>query len=73
MSTIALQDIGEGQQHATNGLVNLLSQERTTAKGTTREHEQWLLNLTSLSQYFLVYIPDVEQKYSSLENTIGAS
>ena len=40
MSTIALQDIGEGQQHATNGLVILLSQERMTAESTIREHKQ---------------------------------
>ena len=70
MSTIALQDIVEGQQRATNGLVSLLSQERITTESTTRDHKQQLLNLTSLSQHFLMSMPDVEQKYSALENSI---
>ena len=66
MSTIALQDIVEGQQRATNGLVTLLLQERTTAESTTRD-------LTSLSQHFLMSMPDFEQKYPSLESSIRAS
>jgi hypothetical protein len=70
MSTIALQDIVEGQQRATSGLVTLLSQERTTAESTTREHKQQLSNMTSLSQHFLLFMPDVEQKLSALESEI---
>jgi flagellar biosynthesis/type III secretory pathway chaperone len=73
MSTIALQDIVEGQQRATNGLVTLLSQERTTVESTAREHNQQLSNLTSLSQNFLTFMPDVEQKFSALESSIRAN
>lgn len=70
LSTIALQDIVEGQQRATNGLVSLLSQERTTTESNTREHKQQLSNLTSLTQHFLTFMPDVEQKFLALENSI---
>jgi hypothetical protein len=70
MSTVALQDLVEGQQRATNGLVSLLSHERTTAESNTREHKQQLANLTSLSQNFLTFMPDVEQKFSALESSI---
>ncbi|KAI9453147.1 hypothetical protein BJY52DRAFT_861579 [Lactarius psammicola] len=73
LSTIALQDIVEGQQRATNGLVSLLSQERSTTESNTREHKQQLANLTSLSQHFLTFMPDVEQKFSALESTIRAN
>ena len=52
-----------------NGLVTLLSEERTTAESTTREHKQQLSNLT-LSQNFLIFMPDVEQKFSALESSI---
>jgi hypothetical protein len=55
VSTIGLQDIVEGQQRATNGLITLLSQERTTAESNTREGKQQLSNLTSLSQHFLIF------------------
>ncbi|KAI9442759.1 hypothetical protein H4582DRAFT_1930758 [Lactarius indigo] len=73
MSTIALQDIVEGQQRATNGLVSLLSQERTTTESNTREQKQQLANLASLSQHFLTFMPDVEQKFSALEASIRAN
>jgi len=73
LSTIALQDIVEGQQRATNGLVSLLSQERTTTETNTREHKQQLGNLSSLSQHFLTFMPDVEQKFLALESSIRAN
>ncbi|KAF8257945.1 hypothetical protein EI94DRAFT_1791385 [Lactarius quietus] len=73
MSTIALQDIVQGQQQATNGLVTLLSNERTTAETNTREHKQQLANLTSLSSNFLSFMPDVEQKFLALESSIRSN
>lgn len=73
LSTIALQDIVEGQQRTTNGLVSLLSQERTTTESNTREQKQQLTSLTSLSQHFLTFMPDVEQKFSALESSIRAN
>ena len=73
MSTMALQDIVEGQQRTTNGLVSLLSHERTTSESNTREQKQQLANLTSLSQNFLTFMPDIEQKFSSLESSIRAN
>lgn len=73
LSTIALQDIVDGQQRATSGLVTLLSQERTSTETNAREHKQQLANLTSLSQNFLNFMPDVEQKFSALESSIRAN
>ncbi|KAH8997679.1 hypothetical protein EDB86DRAFT_2914303 [Lactarius hatsudake] len=73
LSTIALQDIVEGQQRTTNGLVSLLSQERTTTESNTREQKQQLTSITSLSQHFLTFMPDVEQKFSALESSIRAN
>ncbi|KAH9170144.1 hypothetical protein EDB89DRAFT_1979868 [Lactarius sanguifluus] len=73
LSTIALQDIVEGQQRTTNGLVSLLSQERTTTESNTREQKQQLTTLTSLSQHFLTFMPDVEHKFSALESSIRAN
>jgi len=70
LSTMALQDIVEGQQRATNGLVSLLSQERISNERGARDHKQQLAHLTSLSQNFLSFIPDVELKFSLLENLI---
>ena len=70
LSTMALQDIVEGQQRATNGLVSLLSQERSSNERGARDHKQQLAHLTSLSQNFLSFIPDVELKFSLLENLI---
>jgi len=70
LSTTALQDIVEGQQRATTGLVTLLSQERTSNERGTRDNKQQLTNLLTLSQNFLGYLPDVEQKFSALENSI---
>jgi hypothetical protein len=70
MSTTALRDIVEGQQRATTGLVTLLSQERTSNETSTRDNKQQLGNLVTLSQNFLGFIPDVEQKFSALENSI---
>jgi hypothetical protein len=70
LSTTALQDIVEGQQRATTGLVTLLSQERTSSERSTRDNKQQLTNLVTLSQNFLGYLPDVEQKFSALENSI---
>ena len=70
LSTIALQDIVEGQQRATTGLATLLSQERTSNERSTRDNKQQLTNLVTLSQNFLGYLPDVEQKFSALENSI---
>ncbi|KAH9060359.1 hypothetical protein EDB83DRAFT_2387161 [Lactarius deliciosus] len=66
-------DIVEGQQRTTNGLVSLLSQERTTTESNTREQKQQLTTLTSLSQHFLTFMPDVEQKFSALESSIRAN
>ncbi|KAI0296506.1 hypothetical protein B0F90DRAFT_1033646 [Multifurca ochricompacta] len=73
LSTIALQDVVEGQQRATNGLVSLLSQERTSNERSTRDHKQQLANLTALSQNFLTFMPDVEQKFSALEGSIRSN
>jgi flagellar biosynthesis/type III secretory pathway chaperone len=70
LSTVALQDIVEGQQRVTNGLVTLLSQERTSNDRSTRDHKQQLASLTALSQHFLTFMPDVEQKFSALEGSI---
>jgi hypothetical protein len=70
LSTTALRDIVEGQQRATTGLVTLLSQERTSNETSTRDNKQQLSNLVTLSQNFLGFIPDVEQKFSALENSI---
>ena len=67
---MALQDIVEGQQRTTNGLVSLLSQERTTNERSACDHKQQLAHLTALSQNFLSFMPDVEQKFSSLESLI---
>ncbi len=63
---MALQDIVEGQQRAMNGLGSLLSQERTTNERSTRDNKQQLTNLVTLSQNFLGFLPDVEQKFSML-------
>ncbi|KAH9062354.1 hypothetical protein EDB87DRAFT_1606636 [Lactarius vividus] len=73
LSTTALQDIVEGQQRTTNGLVSLLSQERTTTESNAREQKQQLSAITSLSQHFLTFMPDVEQKFSALESSIRAN
>jgi hypothetical protein len=73
LSTIALQDIVDGQQRATNGLVSLLSQERTTTESNTRDHKKQLDHLTRLSQNFLTFMPDVEQKFLALENSINTN
>jgi hypothetical protein len=70
LSNTALQDIVEGQQRATNGLLSLLSQERAASDRSTRDHKQQLANLTALSQHFLSFMPDVEQKFSALETSI---
>jgi hypothetical protein len=70
LSTSALQDIVDGQQRATNGLVSLLSQERISNERGARDHKQQLAHLTALSQNFLSFIPDVEHKFSSLEALI---
>lgn len=72
-STIALQDIVQGQQRATDGLVSLLSQERTSNERSTRDNKQQLSNLVALSQTFLGFIPDVEHKFSALETSINAN
>lgn len=73
LSTSALQDIVEGQQRATTGLVSLLSQERTSNERSTRDNKQQISNLVTLSQNFLGFIPDVEQKFSALETSIRAN
>ena len=70
LSTVALQDIVEGQQRVTNGLVSLLSQERTSNDRSTRDHKQQLASLTAISQHFLTFMRDVEQKFSALEGSI---
>jgi hypothetical protein len=70
VSTTALQEIVEGQQRATNGLVSLLSQERTSNERSTRDNKQQLNNMVTLSQNFLYSMPDVEQKFSALESSI---
>src|SRR6266581_1218458 len=70
LSTMALQDIVEGQQRATNGLVSILSQERISNERGARDHKQQLAHLTALSQNFLSFMPDVELKFSLLENLI---
>jgi hypothetical protein len=70
LSTTAIQDIVEGQQRTTDGLVSLLSQERTTNERGARDHKQQLAHLTALSQNFLSFMPDVELKFSLLENLI---
>jgi len=67
---MALQDIVEGQQRATNGLVSILSQERISNERGARDHKQQLAHLTALSQNFLSFMPDVELKFSLLENLI---
>ncbi len=73
MSTVALQDIVEGQQRAMNGLGSLLSQERTSNERSTHDNKQQLTNLATLSQNLLGFIPDVEQKFLSLECFIRAN
>ncbi|KAH9997663.1 hypothetical protein BJV77DRAFT_960158 [Russula vinacea] len=73
LSTNALQDIVEGQQRTTNGLVSLLSQERVSNEQGTRDNKQQLSNLLTLSQNFLSFIPEVEQKFSALDSSIQAS
>jgi hypothetical protein len=73
LSTTALQDIVEGQQRTTNGLVSLLSQERVSNEQGTRENKQQLSNLLTLSQNFLSFIPEVEQKFAALETSIQAN
>ena len=70
MSTMALQDIVEGQQRAMNGLGSLLSQERTSNERSTRDNKQQFTNLVILSQSLLGFMPDVEQKFSALESFI---
>jgi hypothetical protein len=70
VSTIALTDIVEGQQRATNGLLSLLSQERTANDRSARDYKQQLANLTALSQHFLSFMPDVDEKFSALETSI---
>ena len=70
---MALQDIVEGQQRAMNGLGSLLSQERTSNERSTRDNKQQLTNLVALSQYLLGFIPDVEQKFLSLESFIHSN
>src|SRR5712672_190030 len=70
LSTVALQDVVEGQQRTTNGLVSLLSQERTSSERDTRDHKQQLANLAALAQNFLGFMPDVERKFLALENSI---
>jgi hypothetical protein len=70
VSTTALQDIVEGQQRATNGLVSLLSQERVSNEQGTRDNKQQFSNLLTLSQNFLGFIPEVEQKFAALESQI---
>jgi hypothetical protein len=70
LSTTALQDIVEGQQRSINGLLSLLSQERSASDRNTQDHKQQLANLTALSQHFLSFMPDVEQKLSALETSI---
>lgn len=67
LSTTALQDIVDGQQRTTDGLVSLLSQERTANERGARDHKQQLAHLTALSQNFLSFMPDVELTFSSLE------
>ena len=69
-STMALQDIVEGQQRAMNGLGSLLSQERTSNERSTRDNKQQLNNLVTISQNLLGFMPDVEQKFSALESFI---
>jgi hypothetical protein len=70
LSTLALQDIVEGQQRAMSGLGSLLSQERTSNERSTRDNKQQLTNLVTLSQNLLGFMPDVEQKFSALESFI---
>lgn len=70
LSTMALQDIVEGQQRAMNGLGSLLSQERTSNERSTRNNKQQLTDLAALSQNLLGFLPEVEQKFSSLESFI---
>jgi hypothetical protein len=70
LSTMALQDIVEGQQRAMNGLGSLLSQERTSNERSTRDNKQQLSNLVTLSQNLLGFMPDVEQKFLALESFI---
>jgi len=70
---MALQDIVEGQQRAMNGLGSLLSQERISNERSTRDNKQQLTNLMTLSQNLLSFIPDVEQKFSSLESFIHSN
>jgi hypothetical protein len=70
LSTTALQDIVEGQQRTTDGLISLLSQERVANERGARDHKQQLAHLTALSQNFLSFMPDVELKFSSLETLI---
>jgi len=70
LSTSALQDIVEGQQRTTNGLVSLLSQERISNDRGARDHKEQLAHLTALSQNFLSFISAVELKFSSLESLI---
>jgi hypothetical protein len=67
LSTTAIQDIVEGQQRTADGLVSLLSQERTANERGARDHKQQLAHLTALSQNFLSFMPDVELTFSSLE------
>ncbi|KAI9510122.1 hypothetical protein F5148DRAFT_1182571 [Russula earlei] len=73
LSTVALQDIVEGQQRATNGLASLLSQERTSNERDSRDHKQQVANLAALSQNFLGFMQDVEHKSSALENSIRSN
>ncbi|KAF8499536.1 hypothetical protein F5888DRAFT_83251 [Russula emetica] len=70
LSTMALQDIVEGQQRAMNGLGSLLSQERASNERSTRDNKQQLTNLATLSQNLLGFMPDVEQKFSALDSFI---
>jgi hypothetical protein len=70
VSTIALQDIVEGQQRTTNGLLSLMSQERTANDRSERDYKQQLASLTALSQHFLSFMPDVDETFSALETSI---
>ena len=73
LSTMALQDIVEGQQRAMNGLGSLLSQERTSNERSTRDNKQQLTNLVTLSQNLFGFMPDVEQKFLALESFIRSN
>jgi hypothetical protein len=50
-----------------------LSQERTSNERSTRDNKQQISNLVTLSQNFLGFIPDAEQKFSALETSIRAT